>query len=40
MYGDAFVYLNVCNMSTVQSKVIIISTTRFNTSVFCFIATQ
>jgi hypothetical protein len=40
IYGDACVYLNVCNTSTVQNKVIIISTTGFNISVFCFIATQ
>jgi len=33
VYGDACVYLNVCNASTVQSKMIIISTTRFNISV-------
>jgi hypothetical protein len=38
--GEACVYLNVCNTNTIHSKMIIISTTRFNIPVFCFIATQ
>jgi len=38
--GDACVYLNICNTNTVQSKMIIISATRFNIPMFCFIATQ